>query len=77
MAELSKILELVESAGVVPNMAAFDPDKSFRNNGVDSLDVMNILLVVEEGLDIKFSEDEAGRIDSVAKMIEVLDARGA
>jgi len=73
MAELSKVMELVASSGVVEDMSKFDPNKTFKENGVDSLDVMSIFLAVEEGLGFKFTDEEAGKINSVATMLDIIN----
>jgi len=75
MVELNKILEIVAASGVVPDMSKFDPDKTFKENGVDSLDVMSLFLAVEEQLGIKFSEEEAGQINSLAEMVGTINGK--
>lgn len=45
---LDEIREIIAKTGVVPDMDAFDPEKSFEDNGVDSLDTYTILLALEE-----------------------------
>jgi acyl carrier protein len=74
MVELNKVIEIVEAAGVVPDMSKFDPNKTFRENDVDSLDVLNLFLAVEEQLGVKFSDEEASQINSVAMMVETINS---
>lgn len=75
MVELSKVVELVAASGVVSDMGKFDPSKTFKDNDIDSLDVMSVFLAVEEGLGIKFTEEEISLIHSAAQMVETINAR--
>jgi acyl carrier protein len=75
MIELDAVVKAIAEAGVVPDMSKFDPSKNFKENGVDSLDVMTILLAVEEMLDIKINEEEASQISSAVRLVEVINNR--
>lgn len=75
MVELKKVIEFVVISGVVDDIENFDPNKTFKENGIDSLDVMSLFLAVEEGLNVKFSEEEANEISTVNQMLEALNSR--
>lgn len=75
MVELKKIIEFVVISGVVDDIENFDPNKTFKENGIDSLDVMSLFLAIEEGLNVKFSEEEANEISTVNQMLEALNSR--
>lgn len=75
MVELNKVVELVAASGVVPDMSKFDPNKTFKENEIDSLDVLGLFLAVEEGLGIKFTEEEVNLINSAAEMVNTLNLR--
>lgn len=75
MVELSKVVELVAASGTIPDISKFDPNKTFKENEIDSLDVLGLFLAVEEGLGIKFTEEEVNSINSVAQMVEVINMR--
>lgn len=76
MVELKTLADLIAKLEVVPDISRFDSNKSFRDNGIDSLDVMTVLLAVEENYDIKISEEESLRINSPAQLLGVINARG-
>ncbi|MDU9048390.1 MAG: phosphopantetheine-binding protein [Candidatus Electrothrix sp. Rat3] len=61
MIELEKIIEIIKSTGVVKDITKYDPEKTFQDNGIDSLDTFTIFLAVEEQLGIKFSEKNLNR----------------
>jgi len=75
MVETAKVVEIVAASGLVPDMSKFDPNKTFRENEVDSLDVLSIFLAVEEQLGVKFTDEEASEINSVARMVEIINAK--
>ncbi|MEW6133719.1 MAG: acyl carrier protein [Pseudomonadota bacterium] len=75
MAELNSVMEAIAESGVMDDMSKFDPDKTFKENGIDSLDVMSLFLAVEEKFGIKFSEEEVGQINTAAELVKALNAR--
>jgi acyl carrier protein len=76
MTNLTKVLAIVESLEVLPDVTAFDPARSFKDNGIDSLDVMNLFLEVEETFNTKFTEEELLEIHTVNDLLKELNARG-
>lgn len=75
MISIDKLLEIVATTGVVEDIAKFDSKKSFKDNGIDSLDVFTVFLAVEEELGVKFSEEESTTITSLEQMKELLSSR--
>lgn len=75
MISIDKLLEIVATTGVVEDIAKFDFKKSFKDNGIDSLDVFTVFLAVEEQLGVKFSEEESTTITSLEQMKELLSSR--
>lgn len=76
MAVLKDVLDIIGKAEVLPDMSGFDPDQTFRANGIDSLDVMNVFLAVEEHYQIKFSEEEVETINTASELLNVLNSKG-
>lgn len=75
MIELQGVIDTIAQSGVLSDMGGFDADKTFKANGVDSLDVMNIFLAVEEQYGIKFSDDEVEEINSASDLLRVLNTK--
>ncbi len=75
MIDISTVMEAIAASGVVPDMSVFDPEKRFQENGVDSLDVMTILLTFEERSGINITEEEASQINSASKLVEIINIR--
>lgn len=74
MTSIDELAELVASLELVPDTASFDPRRSFKQNGIDSLDAMSVFLAVEERYGVKLSEEQAAGIDSLAALAEAIDA---
>lgn len=64
MTKINEIIAIIESTEALTDMSNFDQDKSFKENGINSLDVMSIFLAVEEKYGIKFADDEVEKIAS-------------
>lgn len=75
MVSAEKIIDLISSTGVVKDMSKFDPSKSLSDNGIDSLDSYMVYLAIEEGLGIKFDDEESARIQSVNDMVSAINSR--
>jgi len=73
MTEIEKIVKIISDVGVIDDVAIFDVNKTFKENGVDSLDVFTIFLALEEGLNVKFSEEDSLRLKSAAEIANFLN----
>jgi len=77
MTDIAKLTQIVANTGLVDDMSRFDSALPFSENGIDSLDVMTLLLAIEEDQGIKFSEDEFADIRSLGDVQRILSARVA
>lgn len=59
-----------------PQRQQIQPDKTFVENGIDSLDTMTLLLNIEEATGIKFTEKEVEGIKSLNDVMKIADERG-
>ena len=76
MVELAKLVDIVGELDLVPDISKFDPKATFSDNGIDSLDQMNIFLAIEEHFGVKFTEEELEPTRSIADVAGLLNARG-
>ncbi|MDQ2149847.1 phosphopantetheine-binding protein [Alcaligenaceae bacterium C4P045] len=76
MTDIASLTNIVATTGLVDDMSRFDSALPFSENGIDSLDVMTLLLAIEENQNIKFSEDEFADIRSLGDVQRILSARG-
>lgn len=74
MTDLAELYSAFDEGGVVVDREKFDPDKSFSDNGIDSLDVMSLFLAVEEKFGVKFPEDQVERISTASQLLGALNS---
>lgn len=76
MTEMKALTEIIAGLDLISDMATFDPEKTFRDNDIDSLDVMSVFLAVEEHFGIKFPEEEALQINTPSQLLNAINERG-
>lgn len=69
-----EILEIIDGAGVSVNVADIKCDLSFKKVGIDSLEMMNVFLAIEQKFDIKIDDDDVNALDSVDSIISYLES---
>lgn len=67
-----EIFLIIKNAGVAADISKIKGETSLRSAGVDSLDMMNLLLAIEEKYGIKVPDEEAARLDSVDSIVVYL-----
>ena len=77
MKTIEELVQIANSTGLIDNVEKFDPNATFSDNGVDSLDTMAVLLAIEEAVGVKFSEDELSEVNSIHDIFKVLSTRNA
>ena len=68
----SDIIELIKSSGVIGNLETLDPASSLRENGLDSLDMANVALSMEEKYKIKIPDIDLAKLFSINSIVEYL-----
>ncbi len=68
-----EILSLIETVGVSNDISTISFDASLTSAGVDSLEMMNILLAIEEQYDIKIPDEDINGLDTVNNIINYLN----
>lgn len=58
---MSEILVLLNEAGIEKNVEELEPSTSLLDQGLDSLDMMNIYFQIEEKFGISIGEESIGR----------------
>lgn len=67
-----EVVEALKTAAIDYDSAGYDPVRSFRDNGIDSLDVMSLFLAIEEKHGVSFSEEEATAIQNPRQLSVLL-----
>jgi acyl carrier protein len=74
MATIEQLTEIISETGFVDDMASFDPNASFSDNGIDSLDVMTVLLKIEESTGVEFSDKEYDAFVSLSDVLNIINS---
>ena len=61
----SDIIEAMKKAGIMIDFDTLAPDSLFRDNGIDSLDMANLLLSIEEKYTIKIPDEDLYELISI------------
>ena len=70
-----EVMQIIMDAGVAADLSKIDDSTSLTEAGVDSLDMANVLLGLEERYGIKISDDDAVQLDSVNAIVNYLNSR--
>lgn len=66
------IKQALDAAEIDYDATGYDPAKTFRDNGIDSLDVMSLFLQIEEKYSVKFTEDDALAVKTPEELVAAL-----
>lgn len=66
------IKQALDAAEIDYDATGYDPAKTFRDNGIDSLDVMSLFLQIEEKYSVKFTEDDALAVKTPEDLVAAL-----
>ena len=69
------IVELILQAGTQANESLINGDADLRGAGCDSLDMMNIVLIVQEKYNIEISDNELDSIQTVNDIVDILNKK--
>ena len=75
LASIEQLTAIVAETGYVDDMSAFNPGASFGDNGIDSLDVMTLLLNIEEKMGVKFNDEEYNSFVCLNDVLKILNSR--
>ena len=70
-----EIVSIVQGAGVSVDVSGIKGDMPLRDAGVDSLDMMNVFLAIEERFDIKIPDADIDKLDTVDNIVRYLEGR--
>lgn len=68
----SEIFEIMKNVQIAGDLTKIDDNSILSENGVDSLDMANILLLLEERYSIKIPDEDIIKLGSINAIIEYL-----
>ena len=68
-----EILMLIEKSGVSIEVSTIKFDESLAEAGIDSLEVFNIFLAIEEELNVKIPDKDIDSLDTINNIVGYLE----
>lgn len=69
---IEEIRSIIEEADTMADMATLDNDIALPEQDVDSLDMANILLLLEEKYNVKIPDEDMPQVQSVNGIVQYL-----
>lgn len=70
----SDVFAIIKEASVAGDINKLTPEVPFVDVGIDSLDVANIFLLIEEKYGVKIPDEEVENLQSISAIIKFLTA---
>lgn len=67
------ILELIKETGVLIDVNTLKSDKSLSDQGIDSLDIANIFLNIQEKYDVVIPIEKTQELNSIDKILDYIN----
>jgi acyl carrier protein len=67
------ILSVIDKSGVIIDVAKIKGGTNLKEVGVDSMDMMNLLLAIEEKYGIQISDEDADQMTTVDVIVSYLN----
>jgi acyl carrier protein len=67
-----QVLEVIARAGVSVDVGAIQGNISLSKAGIDSLEMMNVFLAIEENFNIKLSDEDTEKLNTLDDIIAYL-----
>lgn len=74
---LEDVIATIAETGVKPDMENFDAERSFEENGIDSLDTYTVLLALEEKTGVALEEVDLEKINTARALHQYVAANAS
>lgn len=71
------IIETIQEAEVLADVDTIQDNIALVEQGIDSLDIVNIYLLLEEKFDIKIPDEDLGKVKTINQIIEYINTKKA
>ncbi|MGB6105264.1 MAG: acyl carrier protein [Pusillimonas sp.] len=75
IASKQDIIEIIKTANVAPDTSALRSDIALQDQGIDSLGVFSIMLLIEEKYGIKVEDADIDQLTTIESIITYLDKK--
>lgn len=74
-ATLDNIKQIISEADILVDIVKIKNDIQLKDQGADSLDLANILLLLEEKFEIKIPDQDLDQVQSINAIIEYINKK--
>jgi len=74
-ATIENIKEVIVEAEVLGDVEEMKSDISLADQGIDSLDVVNVYLLLEEKFDVKIPDEDLQYVESIDAIVTYINSR--
>ena len=75
--DIEDILSCFKEAGVLVDMGNINFERSLDSQGIDSLDMINVYLRLEDKYSIKLSEEDILKLNTISEIILFIESTSA
>jgi len=72
-ATIENVKEVIEKADVLGDVANMQSDVALSEQGIDSLDIVNVYLLLEETFDIKIPDEDTAQLETIDDIINYIN----
>ncbi|MFY9085529.1 phosphopantetheine-binding protein [Aliarcobacter cryaerophilus] len=74
-ATVENVKEVILQAEVLGDVKSLRNDISLREQGIDSLDVVNVYLLLEEKFDVKIPDEDLDKVLTIDNIVEYINEK--
>ncbi len=74
-ATVENIKEVIAEAEVLCDVNSLKNDMPLRDQGIDSLDVVNIYLLLEEKFDVKIPDEDLNKVQTIDTIVAYINRK--
>ncbi|HEH4700282.1 TPA: acyl carrier protein [Campylobacter coli] len=75
MNKIQELLEIIKEVGVLTDVDTLDYNKPLKDQKIDSLDMANIFLNIQEKYNIEISIEDADQLKSIYDIANFIDSK--
>jgi acyl carrier protein len=72
--EAGEIIAIIKNGGILADVTIEKKELSFKTLGIDSLDMYNILMQIEEHYQVKIPDEDIERLSSITALVAYLNS---
>ena len=74
-ATIENIKEVIEQAEVLGDVSELKNDIKLSEQGIDSLDIVNVYLLLEEKFGIKIPDEDLDKVTTIDEIVEYVNSK--